>query len=395
MPPVPARLLDLTRLIRRAGRPMTGVDRVEHAYLVHLLQAGTPIFGIVRTALGYALLNEKGCTALLAILDSGDWDAPDALSRPLARRDPMRARAETTVRRLALARRLPLRLTPLLAWLPKGFHYINTGHSNLSPRMCRSLGKVGARIAVLVHDTIPLDFPDYQRPETLQKFRAFLRRAGSADLVICNSRATEADVKRHLAAMGLHPQTVAAPLGVPRPRPGPAPQGAWTGQPFFVSLGTIEPRKNHALLLDLWDDVAAETGAHLLLCGARGWENAQVFARLDAQPRNVHELPGLSDAQVAGLLTESAGLLFPSHAEGYGLPPIEAAALGVPVVCNDLPVYRETLGNIPVYADVKDRYLWKTTITALARDGAAGRSQPPKFDPPDWKDHFKTVLTLI
>ncbi|EEX12710.1 glycosyl transferase, group 1 [Citreicella sp. SE45] len=194
-----------------------------------------------------------------------------------------------------------------------------------------------------------------------------------------------------------------AHLGVPRPQPGVAPEGPWTGQPYFVVLGTVEPRKNHALLLRLWqgDEPSATArnsvppDAHMLICGGRGWNNAAVFAALDARPARVHELPGLDDGQVAALLADSAGLLFPSLAEGFGLPPVEAAALGVPVLSAELPVVREVLQDIPVYAQVSDQYLWAREITRMAADRHDVRRGAGNWTPPGGDAHFKTVLTLI
>jgi glycosyltransferase involved in cell wall biosynthesis len=236
-----------------------------------------------------------------------------------------------------------------------------------------------------------LDFPQFQRPGSVPRFAAFLARAGRvADVILCNSEQTRADVARHLGAA--MPESIVAPLGITPVAPGEAPGGPWQA-PYFVTLGTIEPRKNHALLLDLWPEIPE---AHLLICGSRGWENHATFARLDARPARVHELPGLGDAQIAALLQGSAGLLFPSLAEGYGLPPVEAAALGVPVLCNSLPIYREVLGNIPVYADVDDRYRWRNTITAMAARHRAGNGKAPRrYAPPGWAAHFDKALTLI
>jgi glycosyltransferase involved in cell wall biosynthesis len=384
--------LDLTRLISRAGRPMTGVDRVEFAYLTHLLGDG-PLFGLVRTSLGYVLLDPDGCANLHSLLMSQDWGTADRLSRIKRRLHPIRARAEADLRRICRARCLPMRLSAMLRrHLPRGITYVNTGHTNLTDRVLSALQGIDARVSVFVHDTIPLDFPQYQRPGTVDSFRHFLARAGRADLLICNSHQTESDLARHLGP-GL-PRTVSAPLGLDLTTPGVAPPGPWSA-PYFVTLGTIEPRKNHGLLLDLWEQIPE---AHLLICGSRGWENHATFARLDARPDRVHELPGLDDGQVAALMQGSAGLLFPSFAEGYGLPPVEAAALGVPVLVNDLPIYREVLGDIPVYADTADRYLWQQQIIRMAshhradRDGIAG--QAPHFAPPTWDAHFKPVLTL-
>ncbi|MBW4981090.1 glycosyltransferase family 4 protein [Mameliella sp. CS4] len=386
------RLLDLTRLVSRAGRPMTGVDRVEFAYLTHLFQHG-PLWGLVRSSLGYVLLDTRGCVALRDRIAAQNWGAPDRLSRIKRGLDPIRMRAESDLRRLCVARCLPLRLGAMLRrHLPRGLTYVNTGHTNLTDRVLSALQGIDAPVTVFIHDTIPLDVPQYQRPGTVDRFRHFLNRAARADLLVCNSHQTETDLARHLPAERL-PQTISAPLGLDLRTPTQAPDGPWQA-PYFVTLGTIEPRKNHALLLDLWEEIPE---AHLLICGSRGWENHAVFARLDARPPRVHELPGLDDGQVAALLQGSAGMLFPSFAEGYGLPPVEAAALGVPLLLNNLPIYWEVLGDIPVYADVADKYLWRKEISRMAADHQAGRTraeQAPRFAPPTWAAHFKTVLTL-
>lgn len=392
------RLLDLTRLVSRAGRPMTGVDRVEFAYLVHLLKdPSARLFGLVRSSLGFILLDHAGCDALRRRVELGDWGPAGVLARLAQRHDPMRARAEADLRRICLARCLPMRLRHMLTTHIQGpVTYVNTGHSNLTDRVLTGVKAMPQnRVAVLLHDTIPLDFPQYQRPGTPERFSGFLRRvATQADLVICNSDQTRRDLLRHAAPN--QPETVVAHLGVDPPLPGTAPTGPWTGQPYFVTLGTIEPRKNHGFLLDLWNSVP---NAHLLICGNRGWNNAVVFDRLDARPERVHELPGLDDGQVFALIKGAAGLLFPSHAEGYGLPPIEAAALGTPVICNDLPIYREVLGDIPIYAPVTDRYPWLEATQKLVQEHATQATRAnmdrPGIDPPSWEAHFKPVLRLI
>lgn len=376
---------------------MTGVDRVEFAYLEHLLADIAPLFGLVRTSLGYVLLDQSGCTEMHHRIQNNDWGKPGVLARLAQRNDPRRAGAEATLRRICIDRCMPHRLPRMLKrHFPDGTSYVNTGHSNFTERVAAALRSLPeTRISILVHDTIPIDFPQFQRPGTPEGFAAFLQRVGAhADLVICNSDQTRRDLLRHLAPKS--PQTVVAHLGVPQPQPGPAPKGAWSGKPYFVTLGTIEPRKNHAFLLDLWSDIP---DAHLLICGSRGWNNEAVFDRLDTKPPRIHELPGLSDAEVFGLLQNAAGLLFPSLAEGYGLPPIEAAALGVPVLCNDLEICREVLGDIPIYAPVSDGYLWSTQINRLVNEQREGRGRknahPAGIKAPDWYAHFKSVLTLI
>lgn len=396
----PARLFDITRLVSRAGRVLTGVDRVERAYLRALLGGGTPVFGIIRTPFGFILLSRSGLTCFAEALDTGAWGGCDGLSRLARRLDPAQRAAQSLARRNALDRCRPAGLARMLArHLPAGTAYLNTGHSNLTDIMLTAMRAVPqARMTVLIHDTIPLDLPHLQRPGAQVEAEAKLRRAAlHADLIICTSATSRADVTRHMIRLGRLPPLLTAHLGVDPVQPDRAglPEQLDLVRPYFVTVGTIEPRKNHALLLDIWDSLGTEA-PNLLICGSRGWRNAGVFERLDrlrdTPGARVIEVADLGDAAIAALLQGSRGLLFPSLAEGFGLPPIEAAALGVPVLCGDLAVYRETLGDRPVYLDLGDPYHWKRAIGRLASDAAP--QVQDRFVPPDWDAHFKIVLKV-
>lgn len=352
-----------------------------------LLAQQGPFFGLVRSSVGFLLLDRAGCAVLDGALETGVWGAPDWIAR-LRKRPAATGGAEAMLRQVAVARCLPHRLSRMLAGhLPKGIHYINVGHTNLTERVIHAVrGVQDAKIAVLIHDTIPLDFPQFQRPESPDRFRAFLTRASQhADLFICISECTRSAISHHIPVM---PPAVVAHLGLGPMKPETPPDGPWRA-PYFVTLGTIEPRKNHQLLLDIWPKV---TDAHLVICGQRGWQNADVFARLDRGIDRVHEVSHLSDFQIHGLLQGAAGFLFPSLAEGYGLPPVEAAALGTPVICNDLPVFREILGEIPVYAPADDPYAW---ITAINRLTTGKKTCSAPFVAPEWDIHFDTVFAEI
>jgi glycosyltransferase involved in cell wall biosynthesis len=390
-----ARLLDLTRLLSRAGRNLTGIDRVERAYLLELLKRPTPLFGLVRTSLGYLLLDRKAFIALDASLVSGFWGKADLLSRLASKGSPERKKAESLLRGLSVARCLPVGLGRMLRQhLPAGTEYFNVGHSDLTPRVLAALRQVpNIRLSIMIHDTIPLDYPALQRPGTPGDFAAKLALVGRhADRVLCPSQVVEADLRRHLALLGPVPEVIAVPLGVTVPRPDPArlPAHVDLTRPYFVVLGTIEPRKNHALLLDVWEALGPDRPT-LFVCGRRGWLNADVFARLDAHPPGVVELPGLPDEAVAALLKEARALLFPSIAEGFGIPLVEAAALGTPVLCGDLAICREVLGDAAVYLPLNDHYVWiQHVMAAVSHAPAVNRT----FVAPDWATHFKTVLGM-
>jgi len=398
--------LDITRLVSRTGKgPHTGIDRVELAYLDGLLARDTPLFGLARTAAGYVLLDRAGLSSLRGPLAdrslTGGIDVIGLLSRRLA---PQRRQAEAELRRRSMARCLRPRLGALLSrHLPPGTVYLNVGHSNLSDAVLKAVKSVPqARSAVLIHDTIPLDLPQTQRPGTPEVFAQRLAAvARHADTVICTTDATAESVESRLITLGRVPQIVTARLGIDLAQPD-AGTLALPNSPYFLCIGTIDPRKNQSFLLDLWEALPVRMPGNvptLILAGSRGWGDAPLMQRLDAAPINIVEMPGLGDNALAALMTGAAAVLHPSLTEGFGFPPLEAALRGIPVICPPLPVYRELLGDIPVYAPSGDLYHWTNAIEALMGDDnnrqtgtRASRDRPTQ---PTWTTHLNLVLNRL
>lgn len=396
----PARLLDLTRLVSRLGKgPLTGIDRVELAYLRRFLADDVPLFGLVRSAAGWLLIDRKGCQALEEWVRFGTkLPAADLLSRLLHRKDAGRARAESAVRRLALARAVRSRLVRLIRRLPAGTAYFNVGHANLTDRGLAAVKSAGLSVSVMIHDTIPLDHPEFARPDTPPAFRRKLAAVAThADRVIHLTQATRLTTEAQMVRLGRVPPAVVAPLGIEVAEPdlGALPPDLDTDEPFFVTLGTIEPRKNHALLLDVWQRLPAPA-PRLFILGNRGWAGAELLARLDRLPKDgpVQVLTGLTDGAVAALIARAQALLAPSRAEGFGLPPVEAAGLGTRVIASDLPVTRELLGNKAVYLPPDDIYSWMETITALSKGSLPRHPDADLKKRLSWANHFNEVLSL-
>ena len=239
-----------------------------------------------------------------------------------------------------------------------------------------------------VHDILPVDYPEYFPPGKPQGFARFLSelvRAGAAFVV--NSRDTARRLESHARRMNwnlgevsvIHPGIEARPAGA---RNGlgsnPGPNG---GAPYFVVVGTIEPRKNHLLLLQVWRDlVRAGTRPmpHLHIVGRRGWENENVFDLLDrceAIRPYVIEHGELADPELRHLVIGARAVLIPSFAEGFGLPLLEALHLGSRVIASDLPVFREIAGNAPLYVSPLDGLGWRRAIVECL-----GQTQPQALD---------------
>lgn len=395
--------LDVTRLVSRAGRHvLTGVDRVELAWLRHLLAVGHPDTRfILRSTRGHLLLDHRGAGCLVAILDGAPLPArADRLSRLIGKGSDPRHRVESVLRSNALDRALPRGLPRLIARAATApFTYLNVGHANLSPRTLGAYAAAPqARVAVLVHDLIPVLHPDLVADDMPRRFANRLETIRlCADLVLCNSEATQDDLATYWHHRPDRPASVVAPLGID-PRPcGTGPRETR----HFVMLGTIEPRKNHALMLDVWEqlarDLPPERMPHLHIIGPTGWRVEALMRRLADHPlrgRFLHLHGPLPEAEVAAHLSRATALLFPSLAEGYGYPPIEAALCGALPICSDLPVFRKTLGESAVYRSATDAYPWAEIIKRHCL-GIEILSVLPPPTITTWGEHHETVARAL
>jgi len=131
-------------------------------------------------------------------------------------------------------------------------------------------------------------------------------------------------------------------------QPGPPP----IPEPYLLTVGTIEPRKNHRRLLAAWRTLAAPR-PRLVVLGRRGWECAEIVADLERAVRDEGVLwrEDVDDETVYAFMAHARALVYPSRFEGFGFPPLEAMALGTPVVAGDTPALREVLGDAARFCD--------------------------------------------
>lgn len=426
--------LDVTRLRARLRYTTpTGIDRVDLAYLrAFAAEPGLRLHLVAHGPLGPERLRPAAARQLIASLDRdwqrreqgwapatyarlSDWlEAPPRTPAPrLPEPAPAGLRAglgrwldgAREVAGSGRARLLRTRGTPVPE-LPPGSVYVHTSHGQLyRESYSRWLRQTGLRGLFFVHDLIPIQHPEYSRAAEPARHAARLRHiAAHAGAVLVNSAATAADLSRYWRHQGVAaPPIDVAPLGLSLPEAMALPPRP--SRPYFVMLGTLEPRKNHLLLLRLWQQLVAEQGAkapRLVLAGRRGWENQTVFGLLDrgrGLSDHVVECPGLGDGELAGLLRGARALLNPSFAEGYGLPVAEALALGVPVLASDLPAHREVAGTCAEFLDPLDGPGWRQALLDYAparspRRAAALRAARG-YRPPDWAGHFGIVLDRL
>ena len=286
--------------------------------------------------------------------------------------------------------------------VPEGSVYINVGYHRFEqPRFFEWLGaRADVDGVFMIHDLLPLDYPEYFAPGEAGKFRARIETAlnyGRAFLV--STEAVARRLRSEIAARGLDPRPIwTHPFPSPLADFAPAARHP-VKHPYFVVVGTLEPRKNHLLLLNLWRQMARTMAnpPRLVIVGARGWENEQVFDMLErcqACAPHIVEVSNLASRDLAEFMVNARAVLAPSFDEGYGLPIVEALTLGVPVVASDSEAAREVSQGLARLLSPLDGEGWAREIERLATDpiyAATQRAQAAAFTPPTWRGYFAAL----
>jgi glycosyltransferase involved in cell wall biosynthesis len=159
---------------------------------------------------------------------------------------------------------------------------------------------------------------------------------------------TEAVRKQVIDYFHVAPDSVAAVhLAAPDCyRPTGARQQRYLQQPYFLFVGTLEPRKNIPLLLEAWRDVRRETAVDLILAGRRRSD----FSPIPDEP-GLHVLGEVSEARLPDLYSGAVALVYPSLYEGFGLPVLEAMQCGTCVISSRDPAIAEVAGNSAIATD--------------------------------------------
>jgi glycosyltransferase involved in cell wall biosynthesis len=300
----------------------------------------------------------------------------------------------------------------------------NTGHKGLdSIAYGRTLVKMGVRPILFIHDLIPLTHAEYCRPnEDIKHKQRIIQAIKVGAGLILNSTYTESIlqgfaqqhnlqlpatvVSRLSAEMSAHaPEQVDSVEAVPAAMPVAKAAVKPAVVPYFVMLGTVEPRKNHLMILHIWRNLFELYGVNtpkLIVIGQRGWECEQVIdvlERCTAVLTHVVENNDCTDTELAGILQGARALLFPSFVEGYGIPLVESLQLGTPVIASDIPVFREIGQDVPDFINVLDGLGWLNAIEDYMQEDSAMRqtqlARMKNYTHWSWGNHFAVVDAFI
>ncbi len=213
-----------------------------------------------------------------------------------------------------------------------------------------------ARHILTFHDATPWRYPETLTLHGLMYFRYLLKRGiKQSEAVIAVSN----HARLELGAL-LSPDYLQKTSVIPE-----AAGAQWSSEPvitsvrptpFFLYLGTLEPRKNLVRLLNAYVALRSRTinPPDLLLVGRRGWRSQPIIEALKRTPEGVHWLGHLPDQQLHQLYRQAVCLVLPSLYEGFGLPILEAMASGCPVICSRSSSLPEIAGNAACMIDPLD-----------------------------------------
>lgn len=265
-------------------------------------------------------------------------------------------------------------------------------------------------IYTVVYDLLlPTLSPEHFPPGGREMFKNWLQDAiVESDGLVCISRSVADEVVSWMATSQIDkwPKVGYWHLGCDlqkgsRCEQKPSPEiEALVSKSYLLMVGTIEPRKSHALALaaieQLWD-----RNRELCLCivGKEGWMTSDLMTRLRSHPLRGDKLflfEELGDSDLSFLYTHSAGLIFLSKGEGFGLPLVEAANYGTPIICSDIPVFHEIAGNYATYVSDNDAVTLAQELEAWWQKRQMGQlpntQEMPRLT---WKQSSVMLLQVI
>ena len=272
----------------------------------------------------------------------------------------------------------------------------------------------GVGVYFVVYDLLPVRLPHCFPPEAEAAHTDWLAVVAQVDGALCISQTVADDLRAWLDEQSTKArpslQVTAFPMGhdiensVPtRGLPEEAGQtmAHLAARPSFLMVGTVEPRKGHAQALAAFEQLwALGLDVNLAIVGKQGWMVESLVDNLRGHKENGQRLfwlEGISDEYLERVYNIAAGLIAASEGEGFGLPLIEAARHGLPIIARDIPVFREVAGPYATYfantlqpasiADTVQEWL------VLSKDDA--RLAAHRIPRATWEDSARTILEIV
>jgi glycosyltransferase involved in cell wall biosynthesis len=240
-----------------------------------------------------------------------------------------------------------------------------------------ALQKSGVKIVTLFHDIIPMILPFSYGPGFSEVYKSwFIETLAASDLAFSNSENTRKDIIGYAKSHDLScPNVHVVRLGDEIPSSGESPSVRIvkeTDTPYILSVGTLEYRKNHILLLNAYRymlDAKGYRPPRLLIVGKKGWLDHDIEYQVENDPRLsglISILQGVTDADLHHLYVNSMFTVYPSFYEGWGLPVAESLCFGKPCIASGSSSMLEIAPGLVKHADPFILQEWVAAIREFA-----------------------------
>lgn len=363
--------IDVTRLL--SVPYLTGIQRVVREVVLRMLQRTEEEIILLNYNEYYHLFEQVNTHRFCAFFDKGEGKRQDITSDIIV--DWKELQAGDVFFDIDSVWNLPLRRSLLL---PK-------------------LKANGVKLVAYVYDIIPITHPQFCHGETVYNFMNYIGAyLQYADLLIASAQSTLDAVAELLEQLELPPiPGVVSWLGsdfngneTESAEVHPDAAAAVAAGKYVLMIGTIEPRKNHALVLDAFDHGLFQQGMNLIFAGGIGWNVKEFQKRMEQHPKRNQQffyLQGMDDAAIDYLYQHAYCVAFPTFNEGFGLPMIEAFQRGIPVVASDIPILREVGGEFCSYFNPNS---WESFSDVLMN----WQAHPEQYEV--CKDRLKTYVPV-
>ena len=201
----------------------------------------------------------------------------------------------------------------------------------------------------VIHDLTPLIYPLWHDRISTYVHKIFLKRIlRNADNIIANSQVTKNAIEEYLPTVKQKISIAYPSINIKKYKRKASPKN----DVYFLSVGTIEPRKNYASLINAFNTIAKEhKHVKLVIVGFKGWKSQAVFDLINqSEYKDRILIKGyVTEQELVEYYLNALAFIFPTHYEGFGLPLLEAMTLGTLVICSDIDICREVCADSAVY----------------------------------------------
>jgi glycosyltransferase involved in cell wall biosynthesis len=272
--------------------------------------------------------------------------------------------------------------------IPDGSVYIQSHMSGALP--------VGNQIKHIVraHDIFPLTHPEWFKRSSVKLFRNFFFDLTASCIIICDSKTTRNEI-RNIRPDLLNLRVAYCPVELPKSLPCEVCETCkndfFSEKSYFVAIGTIEPRKNYELLVDVWSqsDVRKQNKLDLVIFGRPGWKAQNIIKKINKSSSvGIKWMKNSCDYSLFRYLQNSRGLISLSHEEGFNLPVAEAHLSGIPVLLSRNTVHEEIFGKFATFVDLSNMYFFDKQLQKILD------MDPKSINHHDFPSYNSTLINL-